>query len=69
MHTVNDTLRRCLDDLEERIDPQEEDAILQAWRDFSENRFHGNRFGGNRFGGNRLGGGIFSPQRSRPNPP
>ena len=50
---MNDTLRRCLDDLEARIDPQEEDAILQAWRDFSENRFHG---------------GIFSPRRSRPNP-
>lgn len=51
---MNDTLKRCLDDLEARIDPQEEDAILQAWRDFSENRFHGD---------------IFSPRRSRPNPP
>lgn len=51
---MNDTLKRCLDDLEARIDPQEEDAILQAWRDFSENRFRGD---------------IFSPRRSRPNPP
>ncbi len=54
LQAVNDTLKRCLDDLEERIDPQEEDAILQAWRDFSENRFHGD---------------IFLPHRSRPNPP
>ena len=54
LQAVNDTLKRCLDDLEARIDPQEEDAILQAWRDFSEDRFHGD---------------IFSPQRSRPNPP
>ena len=51
---MHDTLKRCLADLEERIDPQEEDAILQAWRDFSENRFHGD---------------IFLPHRSRPNPP
>lgn len=48
---MNDALKRCLDDLEARIDPQEEDAILQAWRDFSENRFRGD---------------IFSPRRSRP---
>ena len=51
---MNDILKRCLDDLEARIDPQEEDAILQAWRDFSENRFRGD---------------IFSPRRSQPNPP
>ena len=51
---MNDTLKRCLDDLEARLDPQEEDAILQAWRDFSEDRFRGD---------------IFSPRRSRPNPP
>lgn len=51
---MNDILKRCLDDLETRIDPQEENAILQAWRDFSENRFRGD---------------IFSPRRNRPNPP
>ena len=51
---MNDALKRCLDDLEARIDPQEEGAILQAWRDFSEDRFSGD---------------IFSPQRSRSNPP
>jgi hypothetical protein len=52
--TVNDTLRRCLDDLEARIDPQEEDALLAAWCDFAEDRFRG---------------AIFSPRRSRPAPP
>ena len=51
---MNDTLRRCLDDLEARLDPQEEDALLGAWRDFAENRFRGD---------------IFSPQRRRPSPP
>lgn len=51
---MNDALRRCLDDLEARIDPQEDDALLSAWRDFSYDRFRD---------------GIFSPQRSRPNPP
>ncbi len=51
---MTDTLERCLDDLEARIDPAEEDAILQAWRDFSENRFRGD---------------IFSPRRRRPNLP
>ncbi len=51
---MNDVLRRCLDDLEARIDPQEEDALLAAWRDFAEDRFHGP---------------IFSPRRSRPAPP
>ncbi len=51
---MNDTLERCLDDLEDRLDPREEDALLRAWRDFAEDRFHS---------------GIFSPRRSRPNPP
>jgi hypothetical protein len=51
---MKDTLRRCLDDLEARIDPQEEDALLTAWRDFSEDR-------------SRIA--IFSPRRSKPNPP
>ena len=50
---MNDTLRRCLDDLEARLDPLEEDAILTAWRDFAEDRFRGD---------------IFSPRRRRPSP-
>ncbi len=58
---MNDVLRRCLDDLEARIDPQQEEALLAAWRDFAydvgsvgEDRFHGP---------------IFSPRRARPAPP
>ena len=51
---MNDTLRRCLDDLEARIDPQEEEHLLQEWADFSAGRFQG---------------GIFSPRRSRLSPP
>jgi len=51
---VNDLLRRCLDDLEARLDPQEEEALLAAWRDFT---------------GDRFGGDIFSPRRRRPAPP
>ncbi len=51
---MNDTLKRCLDDLEARIDPQEEDALLSVWRNFSEDRFRGD---------------IFSPRRSRLNSP
>jgi hypothetical protein len=51
---MNDALKRCLDDLEARIDPQEEAALLAAWRDFAEDRFRG---------------AIFSPRRNRPAPP
>ncbi len=51
---MNETLRRCLDDLEARIDPQAEDALLAAWRDFAEDRFRG---------------AIFSPRRPQPAPP
>lgn len=51
---MNDTVRRCLDDLESRIDPQEEEGLLGQWRGFFDNRFAGD---------------IFSPRRSRPNPP
>ena len=51
---MNDQLRRCLDDLEERLDAAEEERILAEWIDFTENRFQG---------------GIFSPKRSRPAPP
>lgn len=51
---MNDTLRRCLDDLEARIDPQEEERLLGEWIDFAEGRFRGD---------------IFSPRRRQPSPP
>ena len=47
---MNDTLKRCLDDLEARIDTEVEEQLLQEWRDFTYDRF---------------GGAIFSPRRSR----
>jgi hypothetical protein len=50
----NDALKRCLDDLEARIDAEEEGRLLGEWRDFSEDRFQG---------------AIFSPRRSRSRPP
>ena len=31
---MNDTLRRCLDDLEARLDPLEEEALLAEWARF-----------------------------------
>lgn len=51
---MNQTLRECLDDLEARIDPQQEDRLLQEWVDFTEGRFAGT---------------IFSPRRFEPSPP
>jgi hypothetical protein len=48
------TLQRCLEDLEARIDPAEEDRLHAEWRAFCDGRFTG---------------GVFSPHRSRPNPP
>lgn len=51
---MDDELRRCLDNLEARIDPQEEERLLAAWEEFAAGRF---------------GSGIFLPQRSRPAPP
>jgi hypothetical protein len=47
---VNDTLRRCLDDLESRIDPEDEERLLAEWTAFTEDRFDGD---------------LFSPRRSR----
>ncbi len=44
----------CLADLEERIDPDEEERLLQAWREFA----HG-----------ACAQPVFQPHRSRPNPP
>ncbi len=50
---MNQMLRECLDDLEARIDPREEDRLLQEWIDFTAGRFDGD---------------MFSPQR-RPSSP
>ncbi len=43
-----------LDDLEARIDPEEEEALLQQWVDFAQDRFSGL---------------VFSPHRHRVSPP
>jgi len=51
---VENLLEQCLEDLESRIDPQEEEALLQQWVDFSEDRFRGD---------------IFSPYRQKQSPP
>jgi len=51
---MDDTLRRCLDDLEARINPLEEERLLAEWADFSADRFRGT---------------IFSPRRLHPAPP
>lgn len=51
---MNPTLERCLEDLEERIDPDEEDRLYQSWLDFIENRFQGD---------------YFFPQRKQARPP
>ncbi|MBW6473738.1 MAG: hypothetical protein K0B14_11470 [Anaerolineaceae bacterium] len=51
---MNPTLERCLEDLEERIDPDEEERLYQSWLDFVENRFQGD---------------FFLPKRMRTNPP
>ncbi len=50
----SDALNKCLDDLEARIVPEEEERILKEWIDFSDGRFKAD---------------IFSPRRSRPAPP
>lgn len=51
---MHDTLLRCLEDLEERIDPQQETALHQQWRDFLEGRRRE---------------GVFGPRRNQPSPP
>lgn len=51
---MNDVLRRCLDDLEARIDPADEERIHSEWIDFLEGRYQG---------------GIFSPARAEKRPP
>lgn len=51
---MSDILKRCLEDLERRIVPQEEEELLQKWINFTEGKFDGD---------------IFSPSRSKPSPP
>ena len=50
---MNPTLQRCLEDLETRIDPDEEDSIYQSWLDFVEGR---------------CGQTYFQPRRNYPSP-
>lgn len=47
-------IERCLEDLERRLDPQVEEALLAAWQTFCDGRFTGE---------------IFSPRRARAMPP
>jgi hypothetical protein len=51
---MEDTLERCLEDLENRLDPEQEERLAQEWRVFSAGGFPGD---------------IFSPRRDRPIPP
>jgi hypothetical protein len=51
---MDETLTRCLDDLERRIDPADEERLLAGWTEFCEGRFAGD---------------VFSPRRLRPAPP
>jgi len=51
---MNETLRKCLDDLEARIDPAEEERLLGEWVAFADGHFHGS---------------LFAPQRTRKSPP
>jgi hypothetical protein len=51
---MNPTLRQCLDDLEARIDPQQEEDLLRQWIAFSRGQFRGD---------------VFAPTRPRPAPP
>jgi len=51
---VNSTLLRCLNDLEERIDSDEETRLHREWTDFAEGS-HGE--------------GVFAPRRAKVRPP
>jgi len=51
---MNPILESCLEDLEGRIDPDDENRLYQSWLDFVENRFQGE---------------FFRPQRKRTCPP
>ena len=41
---MDPTLRKCLDDLEARIDPRQEEELLWQWIDFSRGKFEGDVF-------------------------
>lgn len=49
---MNDTLKKCLDDLEDRIDLLGEAALRKDWENFASGQ---------------LTGDVFSPKRNRPN--
>jgi len=51
---MNDDLRRCLEDLEERLCPDDEERILGEWLTFCRGQYTGD---------------LFSPSRERPRPP
>jgi hypothetical protein len=51
---VNADLAKCLDDLEARIDPRQEEQLEREWTDFSKGLY---------------GSGIFMPGRTRPSAP
>lgn len=51
---ISPQLRKFLDDLEERIDPEQEECLLQAWKQFAAGGFTGQ---------------IFHPKRARKSPP
>ncbi len=52
---MNSTLKRCLQDLEERIDAEEESRLLREWTDFAEGRHDC--------------GEVFAPKRAKSSPP
>ena len=51
---MSDELRRCLEDLERRIDAADEERLLAEWTDFADGHFEGD---------------LFAPRRTRPAPP
>ena len=51
---MNSTLIRCLNELEERIDPEEEGRLLHEWTEYAEGH-HAD--------------GVFAPRRAKPRPP
>jgi len=51
---MNDVLRKCLDDLEARIDAPQEEQLEREWTDFGQGLYQN---------------GVFMPRRSRPAAP